>query len=227
MTTQKPPVLDRESLRSGAFLEAFKHIPGIEWWSEARIEDSMQAVLAERPQGEPVWLFAYGSLIWNPVFEFEACQLAALDGWQRSFCIRLVLARGSVEQPGRMLALEPGHRTAGVALRLRETDLEQELRMVWMREMVGGVYRPQWSPITLEDGSTAQAIIFIANRNSPLYEADASPDVIAPLIANAQGSLGSNRDYVLQLDQALRQRGIEDEYISTLVRSLGAELSGR
>lgn len=220
MTAKKRPVLDRQSLSSGAFLEAFKDTPGIEWWSEARIDASMRQVLAAREQGESVWLFAYGSLIWNPVFEFEESQLATLDGWQRSFCIRLVLARGSLEQPGRMLALEPGRQTSGVALRLREKELHQELRIVWMREMVGGVYTPQWSPITLEDGSHARAIIFTANRNNPLYEEEASPDAIAPLIAVAKGSLGSNRDYVLQLDQALRQHGISDHYVNALVQRL-------
>ncbi|EQM88102.1 MULTISPECIES: gamma-glutamylcyclotransferase [Stenotrophomonas] len=220
MTTKGVPVLDRQNLSSGAFLNAFKDVPGIEWWSEEQIEASMQEVLARRPEREPVWLFAYGSLIWNPVFAFEECHLATLDGWQRSFCIRLVLARGSVEQPGRMLALEPGHRTQGVALRLREDDLEQELRMVWMREMVGGVYRPQWAPITFKDGRTAQAIIFTANRDNPLYEAHALPEVIAPIIAQARGSLGSNRDYVLQLDKALRQHGIEDGYVSALAQRL-------
>lgn len=220
MTMKALPILDRQNLSSGAFFNAFKDVPGIEWWSEARVEASMQEVLAQRPARAPVWLFAYGSLIWNPVCEFEESQLATLDGWQRSFCIRLVLARGSIEQPGRMLALEPGHRTQGVALRLREGNLEQELRMVWMREMVGGMYRPQWSSITFKDGRTAQAIIFTANKDSPLYEVHVVPEAIAPIIAQARGSLGSNRDYVLHLDQALRQHGIDDEYVSALAQRL-------
>ncbi|HBP0978978.1 gamma-glutamylcyclotransferase [Comamonas sp. Y6] len=214
--TKDSSVLDRKNLSSGAFLNSFKDAPGIEWWSEERIEASMQETLAQRPNGDPIWLFAYGSLICNPVFEFAENVMATLEGWHRSFCIRLVLARGSVDQPGRMLALEPGAFTDGVALRLREEDLEQELRMVWMREMVGGVYRPEWATITLEDGRAAQAIIFTANRESHLYESDASPNAIGPVIAVAHGSLGTNRDYVLQLDNALRMKGITDGYIREL-----------
>ncbi|WP_334070759.1 gamma-glutamylcyclotransferase [Burkholderia ambifaria] len=213
-------VLDRKNLSSGAFLNSFRDAPGIEWWSEERIEASMHETLARRPKNEPIWLFAYGSLICNPVFEFDESSLATLEGWHRSFCIRLVLARGSIEQPGRMLALEPGGSTVGVALRLPEQDLEQELRMVWMREMVGGVYRPQWSFITLEDGRTAHAIIFAANQDSDLYEGDASTDTVTPVIAAAHGRLGSNQDYVLQLDKALQRHGIEDVYIRELAERL-------
>ncbi|HDR9224215.1 TPA: gamma-glutamylcyclotransferase [Burkholderia vietnamiensis] len=213
-------MLDRDTLKSGAFLTSFREAPGIEWWTEERIEASMHETLARRPQSEPVWLFAYGSLICNPLFEFEESHLATLDGWHRSFCIRLVLARGSIEKPGRMLALEPGGSTEGLALRLREEDLEHELRMVWMREMVGGVYRPEWSVVKLADGRTAQSIIFAANPDNALYEQDASPDAVAPVIAAAHGSLGSNRDYVLHLHESLRRHGIVDAYIRELATRL-------
>lgn len=212
--------LDRETLSSGAFLNSFRDAPGIEWWPEDRIEATMQETLARRPTGAPVWLFAYGSLICNPLFEFEESRRATLEGWHRSFCIRLVLARGSIQRPGRMLALEPGGCASGLALRLREENLEQELRMVWMREMVGGVYRPEWCSVTLADGSSAQAIIFAANQNNAMHEADASPGKVAPIIASAKGSLGSNSDYVLRLDESLRRHGIVDTYIRELAALL-------
>lgn len=212
--------LDRETLRNGAFLNSFRNTPGIEWWSEERIDASLRDTLSRRPGKRPVWLFAYGSLIWNPLFEFAESRLATLHGWRRSFCIRLVLARGSNERPGRMLALEPGGSTTGIALRVREEDLEHELRMVWMREMVGGVYRPTWSEISLPDGQSAMSIVFAANADNPLYEADASLDTIVPVIGAAHGSLGSNRDYVLRLDQSLRLHGIVDPHIRELAARL-------
>lgn len=212
--------LDRKALQSGAFLTSFQDTPGIEWWSEERIDTSMRETLSRRPGSGPVWLFAYGSLICNPLFEFAESRVATLAGWHRSFCIRLVLARGSSERPGRMLALEPGGTTTGVALRLREEDLEHELRLVWMREMVGGVYRPAWSKVTLADGQIVDAIVFAANPDNPLYESDASLDTIVPVIEAAQGSLGSNRDYVLRLDQSLRLHGIVDTHILELASRL-------
>lgn len=213
-------MLDRETLENGKFLGALGDTPGIEWWTEERIEASMHAILACRPSGDPVWLFAYGSLIWNPLFHFVESCLAPLEGWHRSFCIRLLIARGSAERPGRMMSLAPGGRTDGLALRLDEQTLVQELRMVWMREMVGGAYRPDWAVVTLDDGSTVQAIIFTADPGSALHEADDRVASVAPLIAKAKGPLGSNRDYVLLLDDALQRHGIDDGYIRELAGRL-------
>ena len=197
--------------------------PEIEWWSEERIEASMQDTLARRIPSEPVWLFAYGSLIWNPLFQFvESCP-ALLEGWRRSFCIRLTIARGSIDHPGRMMSLAKGGQTAGLALRLNEADLEQELKLVWRREMVGGAYKPDWAEVGLADDHRVQALIFTADPASAVHEADDSVDTVAPIIATAQGPLGSNRDYVRQLDNALRSHHIEDDYITTLANRLIAD----
>lgn len=201
---------------------AFKDLPGIEWWSAERIEASMHETLARRPGAEPVWLFAYGSLIWNPQFHFVESVPALLEGWRRSFCMRLVAGRGSFEQPGRMLSLAMGGQAKGLALQLDEDTLEQELRMVWLREMVGGSYRPDWAELLLEDGRRVSAIVFTAKPDCPLHENDDGIDTITPLIAAAHGVLGSNQDYVLQLDEALRAHDIEDPYIHTLAERLMA-----
>ncbi|WP_269494867.1 gamma-glutamylcyclotransferase [Castellaniella sp. S9] len=215
-------MLDRKSLGDGTFLNAFKDAPGIEWWPDERIETSMQGMLAKRVPGEPVWIFAYGSLIWNPLFRFvESCP-ATLPGWRRSFCIRLLIGRACQRQPGRMMSLVAGGATDGLALRLDEKTLEQELRIVWRREMVGGAYRPDWAPVTLGDGRIVRAIIFSADPGSVLHEIDDDVETIAPFIASAKGPLGSNRDYVLQLDAALRRHRITDGYIRELAELLSA-----
>lgn len=114
-------------------------------------------MLSRRVDDEPIWLFAYGSLICNPLFEFEERVGATLNGWRRSFCVRLVVARGSHEKPGRMLALEPGGIVQGLALRLPQEHAERELRMIWMHEMVSGIYQPDWADVSLEDGRTVAA----------------------------------------------------------------------
>ena len=214
------PMLDRETLANGNFSQAFKDVPGIDLWSDERIEASMQQTLAQRPANEPVWLFAYGSLIWNPLFEFAESCVATLEGWRRSFCIRLLIGRASPAQPGRMMSLVRGSSIAGLALRLSEENLEHELRIVWRREMIGGAYCPEWAPVTLQDGRTVQAIIFRANPDSRMHEADDNIETIAPMIAAAQGPLGTNRDYVEKLDHALQSYGIQDDYIRELVQKL-------
>ncbi len=213
-------MINRDSLSDGAFLNSFKEALGDEWWSEERIEASMQDMLARRPPNQPVWVFAYGSLIWNPVFHFVESRPGRLQGWRRSFCIRLRAGRGSPEHPGRMMSLVAGGHTDGLALCLDEYTLEPELRMVWRREMVGGAYQPAWAPVQLEDGRCVEAIIFTANPDSPMHETDDSVETVAPLIATAHGVLGSNREYVRLLDAALKHYDIHDDYIQALAQRL-------
>ncbi|WJM80394.1 gamma-glutamylcyclotransferase [Pectobacterium brasiliense] len=213
-------VLNRETLNNGTFLNAFRDVPDLEWWSETRIEKSMKDMLKIHSWGNPLWIFAYGSLIYNPLFHFAEQQRAVLDGWHRSFCIRLILGRGSVEHPGRMLALERGGSTSGLAYRFHQDNLENELRLVWMREMVGGLYQPEWADVTLSNGQTVKAIIFAASTGHPLYERDSSPDTVISYLSVASGNLGSNRDYVFRLEDSLRHYGIVDEYIHDLAVQL-------
>lgn len=216
-------MLTRELISTGAYLESFQELPEQFRWSRERIEASMRETLARRPQPEePVWVFAYGSLIWNPLFHFDEKQRATLHGWHRSFCIRLVTARGTSTHPGRMLGLELAGESVGVAFRLREDDLVRELMMVWVREMVGGVYQPTWGEITLADGKTVSAITFVADTAHTLYEDDSSIATTAPMIATANGHLGSNRDYLLRLDESLLEHDIADDYVKGLAEAVRA-----
>ncbi len=91
---------------------------------------------------------------------------------------------------GRMLALKEGGRTTGVAYRLPEETLEQELTLSWKREMITGCYLPTWCQLDLDDGCTVNAIVFIMDPRHPEYESDTRAEVIAPLIAAASGPLG-------------------------------------
>lgn len=89
-----------------------------------------------------MWVFAYGSLIWNPLMEFAAQQTATLEGWHRRFFHSHHLGPGQPEQPGRILGLEAGGTTQGIAYQLHEDQALTELRLLWAREMASGVYRP-------------------------------------------------------------------------------------
>lgn len=131
-------ILTRENLIDGSFCSSLG-MPSHLSWSEAELERSLKEILDARPDGL-VWIFAYGSLVWNPLLPFDELQIATLDGWHRSLCVRSVSGRGSPERPGRVLALEPGGQVQGVALRLPEDQAVSELRLLWAREMGSGVY---------------------------------------------------------------------------------------
>lgn len=213
-------MLTRESLQSGHYLDALE-LPVEHRWSQDLIDASLAGTLSARPDSDDdLWIFAYGSLMWNPLLDFDRRAVATLHGWHRSFALQSIAGRGSAERPGRMLGLEPGGSTQGVALRLAASRRDDELRMVWRREMVGGAYQPTWAKITFGDGTQTQAIAFVVDPTRPLFERDASVATVAPVIHRARGSLGSNADYVFQLEAALHECGLRDPYIDALAAEL-------
>ncbi|ARU93804.1 gamma-glutamylcyclotransferase [Tatumella citrea] len=172
--------------------------------------------LALLPAGLPVWVFGYGSLMWNPALDYSDVQPAILDGWHRAFCIRLVAGRGTECRPGRMLALQAGGKTRGLVFRLSEANKAEELELLWKREMLTGCYCPRWQQVTLDCGQQIIALVFTINTLHPLFEADECPTVVAPLIAAAQGPLGSNAQYLFELVKSLAALGEQDEKLLSL-----------
>ena len=216
-------MLNRDAICSGAFLRSFASLPENMLWTQAQIDESLEKTIACRPNAADspdVWVFAYGSLMWNPVCRFEERVIATVDGYHRSFCIRIIAGRASPKRPGRMLSLEPGGTTEGVVLRMPRDTLAEELRILWIREMVTGAYTPTWAPFTTRDGSTGHAIAFLANPAQVQYEADTRPVVIAPLMANTAGPIGTNAEYVFNLQRALADCNMKDGYIDALVHEL-------
>ena len=199
---------------------AFGDIEESMLWSPEQRSASLVATLAGRPDQGPIWLFGYGSLIWNPVFEFEEAAPATLTGWHRDFCLRLTAGRGTACYPGRMLGLTAGGETTGLAFRLSDNELEDELTLVWKREMITGCYLPTWCPLHLDDGRQINALVFIMDSKHPLYAADSRADTIAPLIATASGPLGSNAQYLFSLEDALKERGMYDEGVTELAKKV-------
>jgi cation transport protein ChaC len=213
-------MLNRNAIRSGAYLESFDSLPSEMLWTQAQIDASLAQTLRQRPHPGDVWVFSYGSLMWNPISDFDSRRIATLHGWHRSFCIRMIAGRGTPEQPGRMLSLEAGGSTQGVALRLAGATLEEELRILWIREMVTGAYRPTWAAVTLEDGTQISAIAFVAEPDGPQYERDARVSAIAPSMAAAKGLFGTNAEYVFKLRDALADCSLNDPYIDELAAEL-------
>ena len=181
---------------------------------------SMQSILKERPVGAPVWLFAYGSLMWNPTIAIEEMQRARIEGWQRRFCIRLLTGRATPEYPGRMLSLDEGGMTEGMIFRIPECSLESELSIIWMREMITGLYKPVWTDALTRTGETIKALTFVSNRQHPCYEFDSSVVTSAEYISQACGELGTNREYVERLSSTLTDWGINDNYVSSILHNL-------
>lgn len=208
-------MLTRQAIHSGEYLDHFESLPNL--WTADRIETSLKETLKSRPKGTGgVWIFAYGSLMWNPMVNFERRQVATLHGWHRSFCLHMEIGRASPDMPGRMLALESGGHTHGVALKLCPATMAEELRLIWIREMVLGSYTPTWAPVTLDDGTEVHAIAFVADTSREQYAADSRVATVAPLVASASGKFGSNAEYLFKLRDALKECNVRDAYVEAL-----------
>ena len=139
------PVLTRALLEAGGAREIYERdAPGIRLTTEAERATCLAATLARRPRGE-VWVFGYGSLIWNPALKAVGRRTARVDGWHRAFCMSIVAGRARPAAPGLMLALDAGGYCCGTAYRLHEDDVVAELTMLWRREMLcRDAYVPTW-----------------------------------------------------------------------------------
>ncbi|CAM3443183.1 gamma-glutamylcyclotransferase [Rouxiella silvae] len=213
-------VLTRDFLRNADCKTAFGSIDESMLLTSEQRSASLDCTLARRPDNSPVWIFGYGSLMWNPIFDSEESCPATLNGFHRAFCLRLTAGRGTQAQPGRMLALKEGGSTTGLAFRLPEEKLREDLELLWKREMLTGCYNPTWCDLELTDGRTVTALVFIMNPLHSLFEADTSYQVIAPLIAKASGPLGTNAQYLFSLEQELKNYGMRDDCMSELVNQV-------
>ena len=105
--------------------------PDPHWVDNDELEAFAQSVLAQRPKG-PLWIFAYGSLIWNPTFASVGRKRGIAKGWHRSFCLELDRWRATPEQRGLMMALDHGGSCAGLLYELPEEGLyEAVYGLVW------------------------------------------------------------------------------------------------
>jgi len=218
-------MIDREFLRRGGMTEALREAAReglLRLTTPAERRATRKALLdAAARRRAPLWVFAYGSLMWNPAFEHVASRTATVHGYHRRFCLRVAVARGTPRNPGLLLGLEPGGSCRGVAYRIAPQHAEQELDIVLAREMVAEGYRPLW--VRARSGSKAVwAVSFAIDRSAPTYAGRLTPAQTARRIARAQGALGHCADYLEETVAHLEARGIHDRGLEAIRRRVRA-----
>ncbi len=209
--------LTRESILDGTLHAAVRATSGpeVRFATDAERVEQIAAILAKAPQPGRVWVFAFGSLIWNPAFHFVERRTARIHGFHRQFCLWSRAGRGSPERPGLMLSLESGGSCTGVAYRLGQDAIESELDVVWRREMFTMAYRPVWSMARTPEG-LEPVIAFSANRSHARYAPGLDDAVIARYLATGAGPMGRCCDYLFETVAHLRQLGIRDRRLEAL-----------
>ncbi len=174
---------------------------------------------------EPLWVFGYGSLMWDPCFEVAESQVARLNGWQRRFCMWSVHYRGTPAAPGLVLALDlsAGDHCDGIAFRVAAGQEQKALDTLRERELISYAYREEWLDVTLRDGRQVAAVAYVINRDHDQYADGLTPDDQAELIAQRHGTKGPNRDYLWNTVAHLKTLGIVDadlDWLAQRVREL-------
>ncbi|MGE0259990.1 MAG: gamma-glutamylcyclotransferase [Alphaproteobacteria bacterium] len=182
------------------------------------------AIAALRDGREPVWIFAYGSLMWHPDFDFAEARPAFLYGYHRRFCLYSRDYRGTPERPGLVLGLDRGGSCHGIAYCLPPDRVGESLDRIWAREMTGRVY--EMRPVTLR--TTAGRVsghACVVRRESHDYAGRLSADEAARLLAVAVGGRGSGRDYLANTVRHLAELGIRDALLHRIAARVGELVS--
>jgi cation transport protein ChaC len=162
------------------------------------------------------WIFAYGSLMWNPCFTYaERCH-GTLHGYERSFCIRSTHYRGTPSQPGLTLGLAPGDKVEGYVYLISGHCWDEVYDAVLKREQATGSYIEQTLPVTLRCGDVVEAVVFIANCASSDWAGCADVQSQAEQISRSAGVMGPNIEYLSDLVRTLDDADIHDPYVKRL-----------
>jgi len=176
----------------------------------------------------PHWVFAYGSLMWNPGFPTPQTQAARLHGWHRAFCIYSEHYRGTPEQPGLILGLLPGGSCRGLAHRLPVRGYDAVRRYLIHREIRNdGVYTETVRPIHLADGRVVPALVYLADREHRQFAGKLPLAKAALLVRRGRGATGSNLAYLRNTMTHLRELGLRDRTLEELAGRVSAAQSRR
>lgn len=159
--------------------------------------------------GDDLLLFAYGSLIWRPDFEFSEALPARVLGFHRVLRMRSRVNRGSPQEPGLVLALVSGGSCRGLVYRIPRAQAEPVLERLWAREMPNGVYEPRWLKCDTPAGRL-KALAFTLSRRSPNWTGELHEPELLHIFRHASGRYGTTLDYLLRTVHGLRAQGIRD-----------------
>jgi len=174
-----------------------------------------------------MWVFGYGSLLWNPGFPVAQTQVATLSGYARSFCMRSIHHRGTVADPGLVLALDEQDEAAceGLALAVADGHEDQTLIMLRERELISSAYLERDLVVTPLNGAPVMAVTYVIDAEHEQYCGGLPLEEQAHIIARAVGGRGPNTEYLFNTTAHLAEIGLHDpdlEWLTTRVRALVA-----
>ncbi|MCX7566955.1 gamma-glutamylcyclotransferase [Sulfitobacter sp. F26169L] len=167
-----------------------------------------------------MWVFGYGSLLWNPGFEVAESVIATLPGYARSFCMRSIHHRGSEAEPGLVLALDEQESSAceGVALRVADGHEEATLAYLRERELISSAYLEKMLSVQLRDGREVTVVVYVIDEAHNQYCGGLPLEEQAQIMARAVGQRGPNTEYLYNTAEHLASVGLHDPALEWLAQ---------
>lgn len=174
-----------------------------------------------------MWVFGYGSLLWNPGFDVADMCLGTLRGYARSFCMSSIHHRGSVEKPGLVLALDAvdGASCRGMAMRVADGREDDTLAYLRERELISSAYLEKMLSVQLDTGTEITAVTYVIDPAHVQYCGALPLEEQAQIIAHAVGDRGPNTEYLFNTASHLTEIGLHDpdlDWLAQRVRQLTA-----
>ncbi|PNT68585.1 hypothetical protein BRADI_3g43137v3 [Brachypodium distachyon] len=181
-----------------------------------------------------LWVFGYGSLIWNPGFDFDEKILGFIKGHKRTFNLACIDHRGTPKNPARTCTLESEDEAIcwGIAYCVKG-GLEKEREAMQYLERRECEYDQKISVDFYKDGDSLKpavtgVLVFVSTPDpvgNKYYLGPAPLEDMARQIATANGPNGNNRDYLFSMEKALSNISHEDDSIIELANEVRKVLS--
>lgn len=185
-------------------------------------DTTADTILAAMDPDHGLWVFAIGSLIWNPRCPVVARRPAHVRGWRRSFCLGPMMRhRGNPDAPGRMLSLDRGGECPGIILQMDPDNIRDSL--IGLLKLEPPI-PPEWVQAETEHGNVP-AIAFAIRPDFAMYAPEPPEDELADLLASAVGTVGSMADYLLNTVTELEKAGVHDPYMWRLQKLVAERLA--
>ena len=185
------------------------------WRHPDEVREGLRHAALEGRRDQDLWVFAYGSLMWDPAIHFAELRRAHTDDYCRSFCLWDNGGRGTEDRPSLMVALDTGGGCTGLALRIEKDNIEQETEILCRRELIAPGYVCAFVALDTAHGPV-EALTFLADHSSDVIVPGIPIEEQARMIAHAEGLLGRSFDYLDNIKRHLDEMGIADTYIDRL-----------
>ncbi|MGP6088108.1 gamma-glutamylcyclotransferase [Antarctobacter jejuensis] len=193
-----------------------------DWIMEDAERDADRAATMQGRWDRDLWVFGYGSLMWDPGIRFSEVRRAHAPATARRFILCDVNgARGTHDAPGLMAALDEGDGCHGLVFRIPVARLESETFSLWSRERIAHAYLCTFIEVHTEDGPV-EALAFMANHERDSIRGDLTHEEQVHLIATGQGIIGSSAAYLESLAEHLAEFDIRDAEVMRLLDDVRA-----